>query len=80
MENENNDNMIKVKELDHKMVKFQKDSKDAAHKVRYRLLFFAGFVRPREILVLETPYKILGFQSNARKPWNLDLCVRHFEN
>ncbi|XP_028403632.1 structural maintenance of chromosomes protein 2-like [Dendronephthya gigantea] len=33
MENENNDNMIKVKELDHKMVKFQKDSKDAAHKV-----------------------------------------------
>ena len=32
--------MIKVKELDHKMVKFQKDSKDAAHKVPYRLLFF----------------------------------------
>ena len=27
--------MIKVKELEHKMVKFQKDSKDAAHKVRY---------------------------------------------
>jgi hypothetical protein len=50
MENENNDNMIKVKELDHKMVKFQKDSKDAAHKVWYRLLFFAGFVRPGEIL------------------------------
>lgn len=35
IENENNDNLIKVKELDHKMVKFQKDSKDAAHKVGY---------------------------------------------
>ena len=30
--------MIKVKELDHKMVKLQKDSKDAAHKVGYRSL------------------------------------------
>ena len=25
--------MIMVKELEHKMAKFQKDSKDAAHKV-----------------------------------------------
>lgn len=40
MENENNDDMIKIKELEHKMVKFQKDSKDAAHKVGYRSLNF----------------------------------------
>ena len=33
IENEHNDNMIKVKELEHKMVKFQDDSKNAAHKV-----------------------------------------------
>lgn len=33
MENENNENAIKVKEMEHKMVKFQQDSKDAENKV-----------------------------------------------
>ena len=33
LESEKNDNAIKLKEMDHKMGKFQRDTRDAAHKV-----------------------------------------------
>jgi hypothetical protein len=53
--------MIKVKELDHKMVKFQKDSKDAAHKVPYRLLFFRD-------MFIELQWNYIVFHHMAFSP------------